>query len=124
MATQNQNLSCLLPLIQNCGATEMGAQEMEKLVHQAITSLEPLTKSTLLLLSIRAKAAQRGLQTNVVHCLKQYWLSEDKVNRMSLPGQARSQACLLLEQVIATAKKQTYLLSDYRLTLPPWLWHN
>ena len=105
MATQNKTLSSLLSQIQNCPATDTGAQEIEKLVHQAITGLEPLTRSTQLLLSIRAKAAQRGLETDVLHYLQQYWLSEDKVNRMSLLGQARSQACLLLEQVLATAKK-------------------
>ncbi len=78
---------------------------MEILVQDAISVLAPFTTSTELLLSIRAKAAQRGLQTDVVHYLKQYWLSEDKVNRMRILGQARSQACLLLEQVLATAKK-------------------
>jgi ERCC4-related helicase len=74
---------------------------MEILVQDAISVLAPFTTSTELLLSIRAKAAQRGLQTDVVHYLKQYWLSEDKVNRMQVFGQARSQACLLLEQVLA-----------------------
>ena len=105
MATTTQTLSLLLSQLQNCPTTDTGSQELEKLVHQAITGLEPLTTSTQLFLPIRAKAAQRGLETDVLHYLKQYWLSEDKVNRMSLLGQARSQACLLLEQVIATAKK-------------------
>jgi hypothetical protein len=31
--------------------------------------------------------------------------TDDKVNRMSKLAQARAQACLLLEQVLATAKK-------------------
>ncbi len=105
MSTPTQRLSLLLSLIQNCAATDQGAGEMEKLVQEVITGLDPLAKSTELLLSIRAKAAQRGLETDVVHYLKQYWFTDDKVNRMSKLAQARSQACLLLEQVIATAKK-------------------
>ena len=105
MATPNQKLTPLLSLIQNCPATETGAREMEKLVQEAITHLEPLTVSKEPLLPIRAKAAQRGLQTDVLHYLKQYWLTDDKVNRMSKLAQARAQACLLLEQVLATAKK-------------------
>jgi hypothetical protein len=105
MAISTQKLSLLLSQIQNSAATDTGAQEMEKQVQEAISALEPITKSTEHLLSIRSKASQRGLETDVLHFLQQYWLTEDKVNRMSLLGQARSQACLLLEQVIATAKK-------------------
>jgi hypothetical protein len=105
MATTTQTLSLLLSQIQNCPATDTGAQELEKLVQEATSALIPLTRSKEHLLSIRAKAAQRGLETDVLHHLQQYWLLEDKVNRMSKLGQARSQACLLLEQVIATAKK-------------------
>jgi hypothetical protein len=105
MTAGTQKLSILLSQIQNCPGTETGAREMEKLVQQAIAHLEPLTRANQHLLSIRAKASQRGLETDVVHYLKQYWLTEDKVNRMSKLAQARSQACLLLEQVLATAKK-------------------
>ena len=105
MATPTQKLSLLLAQLQNCAVTESRAQDMEKLVQDAVSALEPFTTSTAHLLSIRAKAAQRGLQTDVGHYLKQYWLSEDKVNRIRILGQARSQACLLLEQVLATAKK-------------------
>jgi hypothetical protein len=105
MATPNQKLTPLLSSIQNCPATETGAREMEQLVQEAITHLQPLSVSKEPLLSIRAKAAQRGLETDVMHYLKQYWLTDDKVNRMSKIAQARAQACLLLEQVLATAKK-------------------
>jgi hypothetical protein len=78
---------------------------MEKLVQDVISGLEPLAGSKEPLLSIRAKACRRGLETDVLHYLQQYWLTEDKVSRMSKLAQARSQACLLLEQVIATAKR-------------------
>ena len=105
MATPNQKLSSLLSLIQNCPATETGAREMEKLVQESISQLEPISLSKEPLLSIRAKASQRGLQADVLYYLKQYWLTDDKVNRMSKLAQARAQACLLLEQVLATAKK-------------------
>ena len=105
MATPNQKLTRLIASIQNCPATETGAREMEQLAQEAITHLQALTVSKEPLLSIRAKAAQRGLETDVMQYLKQYWLTDDKVNRMSKIAQARAQACLLLEQVLATAKK-------------------
>ncbi|MBD0257123.1 MAG: hypothetical protein ICV83_15505 [Cytophagales bacterium] len=78
MATPHQKLTRLLSLVQNCPATETGAREMEKLVQEAITHLEPLTVSKEPLLSIRAKASQKGLETDVMHHLKQYWQTDDK----------------------------------------------
>ncbi len=57
------------------------------------------------LLSIRVQAALRGLELDVLPYLKQYWLTSDKVSRMSKLTQARSQACLLLQQVLAMSKK-------------------
>ncbi len=105
MATPKQKLTALLSSIQNCPATEAGAREMESKVQEAISHLQSLTLSEDPLLSMRAKASQRGLQTDVLHYLEQYWHTDDKVNRMSKIAQARAQACLLLEQVLATAKK-------------------
>ena len=105
MATPKQKLTALLSSIQNCPATEAGAREMETKVQEAISQLQPLTLSEEPLLSMRAKASQRALQTDVLHYLEQYWHTDDKVNRMSKIAQARAQACSLLEQVLATAKK-------------------
>jgi molybdenum-dependent DNA-binding transcriptional regulator ModE len=105
MANPNQKISMLLSQIQNCPSIDSGAKQMEKLVQEGVAHLDPLTKATEHLLSIRAKASQRGLKTDVVHYLEQYWLTDDKVNRMSKLAQARAQACLLLEQVLATTKK-------------------
>jgi hypothetical protein len=68
-----QKLTALLSSIQNCAATETGTQEMERLVQEAISHLQSLTLTEEPLLAIRAKASQRGLQTNVLHYLKQYW---------------------------------------------------
>jgi hypothetical protein len=105
MATPNQRLSSLLSQIQNCSLTEAGAREMEKLVQDVVAALEPLMGSKVPMLSIRANACRRGLETDVLFYLQQYWLTEDKVSRMSKLAQARSQACLLLEQVLNTAKR-------------------
>ena len=105
MVTPKQKLNALLSSIQNCPATETGAREMESKVQEAISQLQPLILSEEPLLFIRAKASHQGLQTDVLHYLEQYWHTDDKVNRMSKIAQARAQACLLLEQVLATAKK-------------------
>jgi hypothetical protein len=105
MAAPTENISSLLSLIRNTASTDSGAQEMEKRVQEAISALEPFTKSAEHLLSVRARAAQKGLEKDVVHYLKQYWLTDDKVNRMSKLAQARSQACLLLGPVLTATKK-------------------
>lgn len=83
MDTPVQKLTRLVSVIQNARATQTGVREIEKIVQQAITGPEPLTLLKELLLSIRAKASQRGLHTDVIHHLKQYWLTDDKVNHLS-----------------------------------------